>query len=98
MAKSILVTGATGKQGGAVIDALLEANSGFEILAVTRDASSAAAKIIAAKSTSVKLVQGNLDDLETLFQDAESQVDGPIWGVFSVQVHDLFIGSKYHAT
>lgn len=41
---SVLVTGATGKQGGSVIKNLLEKNAPFKILAVTRDVNSASAK------------------------------------------------------
>lgn len=39
MSKTVLITGATGKQGGSVVTALLKAKADFEILAVTRDAS-----------------------------------------------------------
>ncbi|KAF2489388.1 nucleoside-diphosphate-sugar epimerase family protein [Lophium mytilinum] len=86
MTKSILVIGATGTRGSAVINALLARNAQFDILAVTRDASSASAQKLAAKSPYIKLVQGNLNDTEALFEAAESLVDTPIWGVFSVQV------------
>jgi len=85
MNRSLLITGATGKQGGAVINALLAANAKFDILAVTRDTTSASAQKLVAKSSNIKLVQGNLDDPEALFKTAESQVKSPIWGVFSVQ-------------
>lgn len=87
MAKNILVTGATGKQGGAVISALLASPSSanFVIYAVTRDAASSAAKSLASKSN-VEIVEGNLDDPAALFQSAGV----PIWGIFSVQT---FMGS-----
>lgn len=87
MSKAILVTGATGKQGGAVVDALLELPnaSDFTILAVTRDAAGDGAKKLAAKSPSVKLVEGNLDDVSTLF-DKASGIAKDIWGVYSVQI------------
>ncbi|KAK3315904.1 hypothetical protein B0H66DRAFT_518523 [Apodospora peruviana] len=90
--KAILVTGATGKQGGAVVDALLDSNAnhgtGYTILAVTRDASSTSAQRLAAKSPGViELVQGNLDNVQALFEEARRVNDGyPIWGVYSVQV------------
>jgi uncharacterized protein YbjT (DUF2867 family) len=86
MSRSIIVTGATGKQGGAVIHALLaDMQSDFMILAVTRDPDSASAQRLAAKSTQIKLVRGDLDDAPELFKAA--QVFSPdIWGVFSVQV------------
>ncbi|KAI1306590.1 hypothetical protein F5Y03DRAFT_134826 [Xylaria venustula] len=87
MAKSILVTGATGKQGGAVIQALLSGNAeDYTILAVTRDISSTAAKRLSSKYPSIKLVQGDLDDVPSLLKEAQNVAGLPIWGVYSVQV------------
>lgn len=89
MSKVLLITGATGKQGGAVIDAILSSPalaSSFTLLAVTRDSSTASAKKIAARSPAIKLVQGNLDDIPALFRSATEVAQKPIWGVFSVQV------------
>lgn len=92
MSRALLITGATGKQGGAVIDALLSLSPPaspppFTILAVTRDSSSASAQKLAARSPTIRLVQGNLDDIPQLFQTATAVADpSPIWGVFSVQV------------
>ncbi|KAL2113613.1 hypothetical protein VUR80DRAFT_3301 [Thermomyces stellatus] len=85
MSKAILITGATGKQGGAVIKALLAANSGFQLLAVTRDKASASAQRLASKSGQISLVQGNLNDTESIFKEAKKITSLPIWGVFSVQ-------------
>ncbi|KAF2084317.1 NAD(P)-binding protein [Saccharata proteae CBS 121410] len=87
--KTLLITGATGKQGGAVVDALLalpDVEKTFLVLAVTRDASSASAKRLAARSSAVKLVQGNLADVPALFSAAVDSAQGPIWGVYSVQI------------
>lgn len=85
--QSILVTGATGKQGGALVNALLGWKADFQILAVTRDANSASAKRLAAKSSNIVLIQGNLDDAEDIFKQAEKKATGgSIWGVYSVQV------------
>lgn len=39
--RAVFITGATGKQGGAVIDAILKAHAPYEILALIRDAQSA---------------------------------------------------------
>lgn len=88
MSKALLVTGATGKQGGSVINAILNLPNASEyiILAVTRDANSGGAQKLAAKSPSIKLVEGNLDDAATLFKNAEKAVNQPIWGVYSVQI------------
>ncbi len=89
MPRVLLIAGATGKQGGSVIDAILSnpaTASGFTLLAVTRDTSTVSAKKLAARSPSVKLVQGNLDDIPSLFRAGKEVAQKPIWGVFSVQV------------
>ncbi|KAK3947066.1 hypothetical protein QBC32DRAFT_224977 [Pseudoneurospora amorphoporcata] len=90
--KTILVTGATGHQGGAVIDALMDLDKSgekFSILAVTRKADSPAALDLVKKHARVKLVEGNLDNVPALFESAKiiaGEHQLPIWGVFSVQV------------
>jgi NAD(P)-dependent dehydrogenase (short-subunit alcohol dehydrogenase family) len=86
MARALLVTGATGKQGGSLINALLEANADFEILALTRNANSASAQKLKAKSPNIKLVTGDLDAIDSVFEKAKQASKLPIWGVFSVQV------------
>ncbi|RWA06241.1 hypothetical protein EKO27_g8855 [Xylaria grammica] len=87
MALAILVTGATGKQGGAVIDALLSQNAeSFIILAVTRDVSRPAARKLGSRSPSIKLVQGDLDEVPVLLKEAQRVAEQPIWGVYSVQI------------
>jgi uncharacterized protein YbjT (DUF2867 family) len=73
----VLVTGATGKQGGATIRYLAK-HGGFRIRAMTRKPSSDAAKALA--GLGVEIVQGDLDDKPSL----ESAVTGS-WGVFGVQ-------------
>lgn len=88
MSKTILVTNGTGKQGKAVIDALLKSHMDFTILATTRDASTPSAKSLAGKSPKIKIVQGNLNDVPALFDKAlRSTKSRKIWGVFSVQVY-----------
>ncbi|CAF3503139.1 hypothetical protein SNK04_006399 [Fusarium graminearum] len=88
MSRAILITGATGKQGGAVINALLaKSSSEFLLLAVTRNKESASAKNLAAKSSNIKLVEGDLDSIPALFQAAKRAAGTvPIWGVYSVQL------------
>ena len=86
--KPILVLGATGKQGKKVIDTLLASDSkaDFIILALTRNPDTASAKALAAKSTIIKLVKGNLDDTPAVFKASlEASAGTPLWGVFSVQ-------------
>lgn len=87
MSKVLLITGATGKQGGAVIDALLNLqSSALTILAVTRNATGGGAKKLTQKSPAIKIVQGDLDDCTALFDEAQRVESRPIWGVYSVQI------------
>jgi len=72
----VLITGATGKQGGAVAHEL--AGKGFTLRAMTRKPDSDAAKALAAKG--VQIVKGDLDDAASL----EKALEGA-WGVFGVQ-------------
>lgn len=78
--KKILVTGATGKQGGAVIKALQESSPSFQILALTRNASSNGAKALSSKPN-VTVVEGDHTTLPSIFEKHK-----PIYGVFSVTV------------
>ena len=91
--KAILITGATGKQGGSVLKQLAThaSSSQFTLLAVTRNAESASAKKIKERHPDTILVQGDLDDCEGLFTSAKTALrdaskDDKIWGVYSVQV------------
>ncbi len=94
MPNAILITGATGKQGGAVVDALLAADpdgTKFTLLAVTRNASSPSATRLLSKAPNgnLRLVQGNLNDISSLFESATAllpEEDNSVWGVYSVQV------------
>ncbi len=74
--KKVLITGATGKQGGAVLRHLM--GSAFELRALTRKPESDAARALAAQG--VELVQGDLDDVGSL----KAALAGA-WGVFAVQ-------------
>ncbi|GAB7346408.1 hypothetical protein MBLNU457_5107t1 [Dothideomycetes sp. NU457] len=85
--KGVLVTGATGKQGGGVIDSLLSSPAGsseFTILAVTRSPDSKSAQALA-KRNNVKIVHGDLNDVPGIFSTAKT-IHPNIWGVFSVQI------------
>ncbi|KAF2004775.1 NAD(P)-binding protein [Amniculicola lignicola CBS 123094] len=86
MSKAILVVGATGKQGGAVVNALLKANTNIQILAVTRDAKSTSAQKLQQKSSKIKLVTGDMKNVPGIFKTAKEATQLPIWGTFSVQV------------
>ncbi|OBT82727.1 hypothetical protein VE02_09097 [Pseudogymnoascus sp. 03VT05] len=81
--KTVLVIGATGKQGGAVIENILaspQAHS-FNIVAVTRDAASRKAQKLAAHPN-VSVIEGDLANVDNIFNKT-----GPVWGVYSVQVN-----------
>ena len=87
MSGPILITSATGRQGRATIRALLALPSPPKtILAVTRSAASAGAQKLASSSPSIKLVEGTLDDVPTLFKTAKEIAGESIWGVLSVQL------------
>jgi uncharacterized protein YbjT (DUF2867 family) len=89
MSRAVLITGATGKQGGAVVKSLLQAKADFTILAVTRNPNSPAAQKLKTLSSNIFLVQGDLGDASSIFTGAKNATPNPIWGVYSVQVHSL---------
>jgi uncharacterized protein YbjT (DUF2867 family) len=72
----ILVTGATGNQGGAVARHLLK--SGYKVKAMTRKPQGEKAGFL--KSLGAEVVNGDFDDRRSL----ELALEG-VWGVFSVQ-------------
>ena len=74
--KTILITGATGHQGGAVARAL--AGTGFELHCMTRRPDSPAARELA--RLGFRVIQGDLDDAASL-----RRVLARKWGVFAVQ-------------
>ena len=86
MSRNVLIFGATGKQGGATVEALLDSPraSEYTMLAVTRNAASASAKKL--EERGVKIVQGDMNDTKAVFEEAEKVANGKVWGVFAVQV------------
>lgn len=62
--KIIAVMGATGNQGGAVVDALLTASDKFAVRAITRNPSSE--KAIALEARGVEVVKGDADDVPSM--------------------------------
>ena len=72
----VLVTGATGRQGGAVARELLARR--FHVRAMTRKPDSEQAEALA--ELGADIVQGDFDDVESLVRAAEGA-----WGAFSVQ-------------
>jgi uncharacterized protein YbjT (DUF2867 family) len=75
--RPILVTGATGKQGGATLRALAGVAE-FSLRALTRTPDSEKAKAIA--RTDVTVVRGDFDDAASLKQALSG-----VWGVFAMQ-------------
>jgi uncharacterized protein YbjT (DUF2867 family) len=73
---TVMVTGATGRQGGAVARHLLEA--GFGVRALVRDPQTLRARALAERG--IELVQGDLEDRDSLQRTLEGA-----YGVFSVQ-------------
>lgn len=76
MSRIILVTGATGKQGGAVANRLL--NQDWKVRALTRSPEQNAA--LALKKRGARIMKGDLDDPASL----REALDG-VYGVYSVQ-------------
>jgi uncharacterized protein YbjT (DUF2867 family) len=74
--KMILVTGATGRQGGAVIRALLDRS--FKVRAITRDPEKPSSQSL--KSKGVEVFKGDMEDIPSLHQAMQG-----VYGVFSVQ-------------
>ncbi|CAN5272457.1 NmrA/HSCARG family protein [soil metagenome] len=74
--RTILVSGATGQQGGALARQLLD--RGFPVRALTRDGNTPAAKELA--GLGAEIVEGDLEDRSSL----ERALEGA-YGVFSVQ-------------
>ncbi|KAK4938320.1 hypothetical protein LTR10_021204 [Elasticomyces elasticus] len=86
--RNILVTGATGKQGGAAIKALL-ANPPpfpFHILALTRKSTSKTAQTLAA-NPKITVIEGDIHDPGAIFSKAGGV--GAVWGVFLVTIPSL---------
>ena len=75
--RTVLITGATGKQGGATARAL--AGKGFRLRAMTRHPDSDAAKAVSS-ATGAEIVHGDLDDAASLRNALKD-----VWGVFAVQ-------------
>ncbi|KAJ6445283.1 hypothetical protein O9K51_00042 [Purpureocillium lavendulum] len=94
--RNVLVVGATGKQGSALVHALLRPaetaeapTSSFHVFALTRNTASEAARALIGAEQSVAdritLTEGNLDDPDSIrkvFRDVSTQ--GKISGVFTV--------------
>ncbi|KAL9111629.1 MAG: hypothetical protein Q9227_003902 [Pyrenula ochraceoflavens] len=89
--KTFLITGATGKQGGAVVRSLLEraVSPKPNILAVTRNPDSGSAKRLASLGSNISLVKGDLDDSSAIFKNVPQKPDSvflvttPTFGMFN---------------
>lgn len=74
--KTVLVTGATGRQGGAVVRHMLP--KGWRLKALTRNPQSHAAQSLAREG--VELVHGDMEDTTSLSRAAQG-----VYGIYSVQ-------------
>lgn len=83
--RTVLVVGATGNQGSAVVDQLSSSESAFEILALTRDDTTDRARAVAEMGDAVELVEGDLTDPNTLAGPA-ARADA-VFAVFNVWTH-----------
>lgn len=84
--KIILVVGATGKQGGALVKALLSPTApAFHVFALTRNASSTAAQRLKS-NTNVTVIEGDVTKPSTIF----AAISRPVYGVFCVTNPDPF--------
>lgn len=93
--RTVLVVGATGKQGRSTVKFLLEPEGPaspdikYRVLALTRDTSSESARQLLERNKQhaddFSLVQGDLDkpdSIRKVFQDAASSDSRGLWGVF----------------
>src|SRR5438105_4239012 len=76
--RRVLLVGATGKQGSAVIDALLDlpdpVRRSMRILALTRNTKSPRAQALV-KLSAVTLVQGHMQQPEAIFKEHGDKID-----------------------
>jgi uncharacterized protein YbjT (DUF2867 family) len=86
--KTVLIVGATGRQGRAVVSSLF-LRSNFRILALTRNASSAASRALLNRRWTtepvealLELVQGDLNKPQTIRKIFEAEGNGGISAVF----------------
>ena len=89
--QTIVVIGATGKQGGSVVTSILNdpaATDRFQIRAVTRDTGKDNAKKLAARG--VEVVQADLNDVASL----RKAISGA-YGVFAVRPPSVPSGRQY---
>ncbi|GAA98728.1 uncharacterized protein L969DRAFT_81109 [Mixia osmundae IAM 14324] len=92
--RAILIFGATGKQGGAVLAKLQQDNKDaeaskrelpFDLYAVSRNASSSKSQALS-KLAGVSVIQGNMDNVGPIFEEAAQRAGhNGLYGVFSVQ-------------
>jgi uncharacterized protein YbjT (DUF2867 family) len=80
MTRTILVTGATGQQGGATVRALLASTSGWQIRALSRNPDAPAAQALSARG--VQVLHGDMADKASLLAAMQG-----VHGVYSVQAN-----------
>jgi uncharacterized protein YbjT (DUF2867 family) len=90
-ARKLLIMGATGKQGGAAIQALLKSSEDFQILALTRNASSPSAQRLAS-NPKITVVEGDATSPSSIFSAHK-----PIYGVFCMTTMEGKISQEEQA-
>jgi uncharacterized protein YbjT (DUF2867 family) len=91
MSKTILVTGATGQQGGATVDALLASPSGWNVIALSRKPEAPAARALVALG--VQVLRGDMTDRASLREAMKG-----VHGVYSVQATPASMGKFARAS
>lgn len=86
MAKTVVIFGATGTQGGSVVDAFLGDHS-FQVRAVLRDPKSTSAQALQARG--VEVVKGDLFDEASLVKAFKVCITVPL---LPLARFDLFLG------
>jgi uncharacterized protein YbjT (DUF2867 family) len=80
MTRSILITGATGQQGGATVNALLASAAGWQLRALSRNPDAPAAQALSARG--VQVLRGDMADKASLLAAMQGA-----HGVYSVQAN-----------
>ena len=86
LTKTILVTGATGKQGRSVVQSLLAHPlfnaSEYTIAVVTRDPTSPGARALSSKSSAIRSIRGDYKDPKAIFRS----LPGKPWAIYVMTV------------
>jgi hypothetical protein len=82
MARALLVTSTAGQSCGTLLNVSPKASVDFEIISVTRNAQSASPRKLPARLSNIKLVNGDLDAIDSVFRKLKQPPDF-LYGVSS---------------